>query len=148
MHYSQGSAGLGHSSVGCVLSVCGSGRVCPSSSSSRPRFALTGIPDPQGAVASGSNTPWRGQVHCLAPESPLFREMPTEPEAFLGMLGVSGPRPCAWTHQKIALCYTRLVGGTEDKYRYAIKLSQPNNQSANKTNEYVNKMGIKITDFM
>ena len=36
---------------------------------------------------------------------------------FLGMPGASGLRPCAWTHIKKALCHTRLVSGTEDKYR-------------------------------
>ena len=50
MHYSLGGAALGHTSVGHVLSVRGSGRMCPGSSSSRSRFALTGILEPQGAV--------------------------------------------------------------------------------------------------
>ena len=43
MHYSLGAAGLGHTSVGHVLSVRGSGRVCPGSCGSRSRFDLTGI---------------------------------------------------------------------------------------------------------
>ena len=50
IHYSLEGAGLGHTSVGRVLSVRGSGRVCPGSSGSRSRFALTGILEPQGAV--------------------------------------------------------------------------------------------------
>ena len=50
IHYSLGGAGLGHTSVGTVLSVLGSGEVCPGSCGSRLRFALTGILKPQGDV--------------------------------------------------------------------------------------------------
>ena len=55
MHYSLGGAGLGHISVSRVLSVRGSGRVCPISSGSRSRFALTGILEPQGVVPQALN---------------------------------------------------------------------------------------------
>ena len=34
------------------------------------------------------------------------------------MPGASGLRPCTRTHLKKALCHTRPVGGTVDKYRY------------------------------
>ena len=44
MHCSVGGAGLGHTSVGGVFSVSGSGRVCPGSSGIRSRFTLTSIP--------------------------------------------------------------------------------------------------------
>ena len=36
--------------------------------------------------------------------------MPTGPVAFLGMQGVSGRRPCVWTHLKKAVCCFRLFG--------------------------------------
>ena len=60
----------------------------------------------------GSNPPWRGYVHRLAPEAPLYWRMPTEPEEFWGMLGMSGLRPCARTHLKKRPCAIvfRLVG--------------------------------------
>ena len=32
-----------------------------------------------GGHPPGSNPPWGGWVYCLAPETPLFRRMPTEP---------------------------------------------------------------------
>ena len=107
MHFSLGGGGLGHTSVGCVLSVRGSGRVCLGSSGRQSRFALTDILKPHGAVLPGSNPPWRGYVHRLA----------TGPEAFLGMPVVSGLRPCDRTRLKMALCHTRPVGRTWNKYR-------------------------------
>ena len=45
--------------------------VCPDSGGSRSWFTLTGILMPQGAVLTGSNPPWRGEVHHLAPEATL-----------------------------------------------------------------------------
>ena len=39
-------------------------------------------------------------------------------EAFVGMLGTSGLRSCAWNHLKKALCYTHPYGGTADKFRW------------------------------
>ena len=50
MHYSLGGAGLGCTSVDCVLSVCVSGWVCPGFGGSQLRCALTSILEPQGAV--------------------------------------------------------------------------------------------------
>ena len=38
------------------------------------------------------------------------------PGVFFEMLVVCGLRPCARTHLQKALCHTRPVGGTEDKY--------------------------------
>ena len=52
----------------------GSGRVCPASSGSRSRFALTSILEPQRAVTPGSNPPWRGLVHRLEPEATFLGE--------------------------------------------------------------------------
>ena len=61
MHYSLGGSGLGHTSVGRVLSVRGSGRLCPGSSGSRSRWTLTGILVPRGGIVPpGSYPPWRG----------------------------------------------------------------------------------------
>ena len=94
------SAGRGVSDtdlVGCVLSL----DISQASGGSPPRFY----------------SPRRGLVHRLAPEATLFRGMPTRPEAFLGRPGVSGLRPCVGPTLKKALCHTRLVGGTADKYR-------------------------------
>ena len=48
-----------------------------------PRFALTSILKPQGAIPLGSNPLWRGWVYRLVPEAPLFSRMPMEPGAFL-----------------------------------------------------------------
>ena len=71
---------------------------------------------PQGAVPPGFNPLRRGWVYRPAPEAPLLRGMPTGSEAFLEMPGACGLRPCAWPHPKKALCHTRPVGGTDDKY--------------------------------
>ena len=47
----------------------------------------------------------------------LFRGMPTGPEAFLEPPSVYGLRPCARIHlKKKALCHTRPVVRTNDKY--------------------------------
>ena len=56
-----------------------------------------------GARPPGSNPPWRGQIYCLAPETLLFKGMPTGPEICLCSPVVSGPRPCTWTHLKQGL---------------------------------------------
>ena len=58
-----------------------------------------------------------GWVHRPAPEAPLIRGMPTGPLAFLGMPGVCRLRPCAWAHQKKALCQTSPLGAACNKYR-------------------------------
>ena len=57
MHYSLGGAELGRTLAGCVLSVRGSGQVCPGCSGRRSICALTGILKPLGAVPQGSNPP-------------------------------------------------------------------------------------------
>ena len=98
-----------HLSKPC-LAVHGSGWLCSGSAGSRLRWALTGNLEPQRVVLSGFNPPWRGYVYRLVPEAPLFRRMPMGPEAFLEPPSVSGP-------PKKALCHTRPVGGTYDKYR-------------------------------
>ena len=59
--------------------------------------------EPQGAILPGFNPPWRGQVYCQVLEAPLSRGMLMRPKAFLELSGVSGLRPCAWTHQKNGL---------------------------------------------
>ena len=79
------------------------GRVCPSSSCSRWRCALTGILEPQGAVPLGSNPPGRGYVFRLAPEAPILKRILMGPEAFLEPTGVPGQRPCARIHLKKGL---------------------------------------------
>ena len=73
--------------------------------------------EPQGAVPPGFNPLGRGSIYCLATEAPLFRGMPTEPEAFLGMPDASGPLPCTWTHLKKALRHTCPLRGAVNKYR-------------------------------
>ena len=78
----------------------GYGRVCPDSVGSRSRCTLTSILELPEAVFPGSDPPWRGEVCSLAPEVPLFREMPTGPEEFLEPLGVSGLQSCVRTHKK------------------------------------------------
>ena len=52
----------------------------------------------------------------MAPETLLFRGMPTGPETFLKPSDACGLRPCARTHLKKALCHTCPVGGTVNKY--------------------------------
>ena len=53
------------------------------------------------------------------------------PEAFLEMPGTCGLQPCPQTHLKKALCHTRPVGGTEDKYRTSLLVSQTTFKSTN-----------------
>ena len=43
------------------------------------------------------------RFYCLVPEVLLFRGIPTEPEAFLCLPGMSGLQPCARTHPKQGL---------------------------------------------
>ena len=74
-------------------------------------------PRASGDRPPGSNPLWRGWVYRLAPEAPLFRGMPTRPEAFLEPPGASGLRSCAQTHIKKALCHTCPIDGTVNKYR-------------------------------
>ena len=44
----------------------------------------------------------------------FFMEMPTGPDAFLGMSDMSAIRPCTRIHHKKALCHTRPFGGARD----------------------------------
>ena len=95
-----------------VLGVHGSSWMCTGCGGSRSWCTLTCILEPQRAILPGSNPPWKGWIYYMAPEAPLFRGMPTGPEAFLEPLGASGLRPCARSLLKKALCHTRLVGRT------------------------------------
>ena len=61
----------------------GPGWVCPGSSASQLRCALTSILDPLATVAPGSNPPWRSWVYHLSLEAPFFSRLPTGPEALL-----------------------------------------------------------------
>ena len=107
---------LNNSQGGLVLSVRRSGRMCSGSVGSRSRCSLTCILDPQGAIFPSSNSPWRSYVYPMAPAAPFFRGMPTGPDSFLELRGVSGLRHCTWTHIKMALCHIRSLGGTCDKF--------------------------------
>ena len=60
-----------------------------------------------------------GWVYCLTAEVPLFRGMPTGPEAFLELLDPCEVRLCARTHLQTALCHTCTLGGAYDKYQLA-----------------------------
>ena len=51
------------------------------------------------------------------PRASGFRGIPTGSDAFLESPGVSGLQLCYRTIINIALCYTRSIGGTIDKYR-------------------------------
>ena len=82
------------------------------------------VPLASGAVPPGFNPLRRGWVYRPAPKAPLLRGIPTGSGAFLEMPGACELRTCAWTHPKKALCHTRPVGGTEDKYyRFVTRLS-------------------------
>ena len=76
---------------------------------------------PQGAVPSSFRgvglMSWRLRLSSLGEE-------PAGPEAFLKMPGVCGLWPCTRTHLKKALCQTHSVGGTEEKYRTPISVTQ------------------------
>ena len=63
----------------------------------------TDSPQASGGRSPGSNPLCGGYVYCIAPEVPLFRGMPTRPEAFLELPAVSEQRPCARTHVKKGL---------------------------------------------
>ena len=78
---------------------------------STPLLSLDSFPRALGSSPPGYNPLRRDLVNCMALEVLLFRGMPTRPEAFCGMPGASGLRPCAWTHLKEALCHTRPVVG-------------------------------------
>ena len=84
----------------------------PGMSLLRWQSVMTGILEPQGAVPQALIL--FGGVGFIAWR---LRRMPTGSEAFLELPGVSGLQPCAWTHQKKALCHIHPVGGTYDKYR-------------------------------
>ena len=66
------------------------------------------------AVPPGSESLWRELGLATGAWRALFRK---RPEAFWEMPSVSGIRCCTRTHLKMALCRTRLVGGTYDKYQ-------------------------------
>ena len=70
----------------------------------------------QEAVPPGSNPLRRGKVYRQTPKVIIFRRMPTGPEAFWGMPGVSGLRPYARTHLKKRSCAAliRLVKRTSN----------------------------------
>ena len=124
MKYTSAGRGInGTNLVGCVKSldtivswgclVWVSGR--PSIRVTRPRMTFL---EPQGLslqvlthLESARFIAW-----CL--RRFIFRRMPTGPEAFWGMLGVSGICPSARTHLKKALYHTRPC----DKYRWFYKL--------------------------
>ena len=59
-------------------------------------------------VPACSNPSWSSCVYRLTPEAPHFRRMPMGLETFLELLGAS---------LKKALCHTRPVGETVNKYR-------------------------------
>ena len=63
------------------------------------RLRLTFL-EPQGTSLLGSTPPWKGLVYRLAPEAPVLRGMPTGPETFWGMPGVSRLRPCTRIYLK------------------------------------------------
>ena len=88
---------------------------------------LVGCPVP---VAVGRGALWPaslsqaltliGRGRCITWSLRRFcRGMPTCPETFLALPGVSGLLSCAWTHlkKKTALSNTRLVSRTYDKYQ-------------------------------
>ena len=54
-----------------------------------------------GAVPPGSNPLRRDEVYRLAPVASFFKQMLTDPEAFLCSPGVPKLWPCAWTNFKI-----------------------------------------------
>ena len=114
MHYSLGGAGLGRTLVSCVLSVCRSGRVCSGSRSIAPWPASSSlrVPSSQALTLLGGARfiVWRLRL-------PILRGMPTELEAFLKPPGMSELWPYARTLLKKALCHSRPVGVTCDKYR-------------------------------
>ena len=56
-------------------------------------------------------------------------------EALLEMPGACGLRPSVRTHLKKALCYTRPVGGTEDKYHHTFSSLIRRSTQINATNK-------------
>ena len=116
MHYSRGGAGLGHTSVGRVLPVPRSGRVCPGSRGNRSRFTLTGIHQHQGAVPQALTQIRRARFIVWRLRRPFLGECQRVSRHFGNARHVCATalRP---ESPKKALCHTCLVGGTEDKYR-------------------------------
>ena len=71
---------------------------------------MTGILEPKGAaVLLGFNPLRRDWVYRLAPEAPLFRGIPTGPEAFLEPPGACGFRSWARIHLKKKTCATLVL---------------------------------------
>ena len=77
--------------------------MCSSSDGSWLRGALTGILKPQRAVPQAQNLLRRTGFITWNLRRPFFRGMPTGPEAFLELTGMSGQWPCARTHIKKGL---------------------------------------------
>ena len=106
---SPGPLGRDALSQPCSL-IHGSGRVWFGFSDCRLRLPNTGTEEAQhrvsqfkltlfglrGAVALGSYLFRQGSVHCLTPESPIFRGMPTGLKAFLEPPSMSRLRSCTW----------------------------------------------------
>ena len=82
------------------------------------RGRLTCIPGAPGPASSSLRGPSPlPQALTLLGRASFIAWLPSGPEAFLKLPGVSGLRPCSQTHLKKSLCHTRPVGGTCDKYR-------------------------------
>ena len=70
---------------------------------------LLDIPRASGYLTPGFNPPWRSYIYRLAPDALRFKGIPMGPEAFLGIRGASGLRPCARTHLKKGIGLTSLL---------------------------------------
>ena len=106
-HYSLGD-------VGRILSLRGSGRVCPGSNDSWSRCAFTGILVPQMVVPPSSNPPWRGQLHWLAPEVPLLEGCWWSPKHFWSRWAcrATALRPDPHKNWYIFYCYCNIFVST------------------------------------
>ena len=62
-----------------------------------------------GGRPQALNLLWGARFYRLAPEVPLFRRIPTRPEVFLRLPGVSELLLCAWTHLNLSLLPYSLV---------------------------------------
>ena len=76
------------------------GRACPGTDLVGCVSALEIFLRPQKAVSPGFYPLRGGWIHCLAPEAPLIRRIPTKPKVFLAMLDACELRPCDRTHLK------------------------------------------------
>ena len=100
MHFSLGGTGLGRTWVGRVLSVRGSGRVCPGSSGRWLKCTLTGILESHRAILQALTIIGGAGFITWCLTRLFFRGMPTGPDAFLELQGVSELWPCVRNHQK------------------------------------------------